>query len=45
VYKANQYIGYNQTLAVEKLMVASFHMGQEALVWFQDAEKVGVFYN
>jgi len=45
VYKANQYFGYYQTSAAEKLMVASFHMDQEALVWFQDAEESGVFCN
>ena len=24
-------------------MLASFHMGGEALVWFQDSEEVGLF--
>ena len=30
---------------MEKLLVASFHMDQEALVWFQDAEDAGIFCN
>ena len=42
VYKANQYFGYYQTPATEKLMVASFHMDQETLVWFQDAEEAEI---
>ena len=45
VYKANQYFGYYKIPAMKKLMVASFHMDQEALVWFQDEEEAGVFYN
>ena len=45
MYKANQYFGYYQTPATETIMVASFHMDQEALVWFQDAEEAGVFSN
>ena len=43
VYKANQYFGYYQTPSVEKLMIASFHMELEALIWFQEAEEVGIF--
>ena len=45
MYKANQYFGYYQTPATETIMVASFHMDQEALIWFQDAEEAGVFSN
>ena len=45
VYKANQYFAYYQTPAMEKLLVASFHMDQEALVWYQDAEDAGIFCN
>ena len=45
VYKANQYFGYYQTPAAERLMVASFHMDQEAPIWFQDAKEAGVFCN
>ena len=43
VYKANQYFGYYQTLVTEKLLIASFHMELEALIWFQEAEEAGVF--
>lgn len=32
VYKANQYFGYYQTPIAEKLMIASFHIEQKALV-------------
>ena len=34
VYKANQYFGYYQTPIIEKLLIASFHMDLEALIWF-----------
>ena len=43
VYKANQYFKYYNTPITEKLMLASFHMEGEALVWFQDSEEVGFF--
>ena len=43
MYKANQYFKYYQTPAAERLMVAFFHMEQEALVWFQDAEEAAMF--
>ena len=43
VYKANQNFKYYNTPAAEKLMLASFHMEGEALVWFQDSEEVGLF--
>ena len=43
VYKANQYFKYYNTPVAEKLMLASFHMGGEALIWFQDSEEVGLF--
>ena len=28
---------------IEKLMLASFHMEGEALIWFQDSEEAGLF--
>ena len=43
VYKANQYFKYYNTPVAEKLMLASFHMEREALIWFQDSEEVGLF--
>ena len=45
VYKANQYYGYYQTLVTKKLLIASFHMELEALIWFQEAEEASVFSN
>ena len=43
VYKANQYFKYYNTPIAKKLMLSSFHMEGEALVWFQDSEEVGLF--
>lgn len=45
IYKANQYFTYYNILDNEKLMMASFHMDGEALVWFQEGEDVGVIRN
>ena len=43
VYKANQYFRYYNTSIREKLMLASFHMEGEALIWFQESEETRVF--
>ena len=43
VYKANQYFRYYSTPIGERLMVASFHMEGEALIWFQESEEIRVF--
>ena len=43
VYKANQYFRYYNTPIGEKLMLASFHMEGEALIWFQESEETEVF--
>ena len=43
VCKANQYFKYYSTPIAEKLMLASFHLEGEALIWFQDSEEVGLF--
>ena len=45
VYKANQYFGYYQIPSAEKLLIASFHMELEALIWFQEAEEAGIFFD
>ena len=45
IYKANQYFKYYKISESEKLMMASFHMEGEALVWFQEGEEAGVFGN
>jgi hypothetical protein len=38
VYRAVQYFHYYQILETEKVMHASYHLDEEALVWFQDCE-------
>jgi hypothetical protein len=38
VYRALKYFHYDQTLEPEKVMHASYHLDEEALVWFQDYE-------
>ena len=43
IYKTNQYFKYYRILEQEKLMMASFHMDDEALVWFQKGEDASVF--
>ena len=43
MYKANQYFGYYNTPIGKKLMIASFHMEGEALIWFQESEETGIF--
>ena len=43
VYKANQYFKYFNIPVEEKLMLALFHMDEEALIWFQDSEETRVF--
>ena len=43
VYKANQYFSFYQTPLNERLLMASFHMEGDALVWFQDSDENGVF--
>nr|XP_023872616.1 uncharacterized protein LOC111985197 [Quercus suber] len=45
VYKANQYFRYYNTPIGENLMLASFHMEGEALIWFQEGEEIGVFHD
>ena len=45
IYKANQYFKYYRIPESEKLMMASFHMEGEALVWFQEGEDARVFGN
>ena len=43
VYKANQYFKHYSTPITENLMLASFHIEGEALIWFQDSEEAGLF--
>ena len=43
VYKANQFFSYHNTPGHQKVMMASYHLDEEALIWFQDAEQSGGF--
>ena len=43
LYKANQYFNFYQTPLCEKLLMASFHMDGDALIWFQDSDENGMF--
>ena len=38
-YKANQYFSFYQTPLNERLLMASFHMDGDALIWFQDTDE------
>ena len=43
IYRANQYFKYYNVSPNEQLVLASFHMDGEALVWYQDCEEFGIF--
>ena len=43
VFKSSQYFSFYQTPFDERLLMASFHMDGDALVWFQDSDENGVF--
>ena len=43
VYKANQFFSYHNTLKHQKVMMALYHLEEETLIWFQDAEQAGGF--
>ena len=43
VYKANQYFNFYHTPLNERLLMASFHMDGDALIWFQDCEATSGF--
>ena len=45
VYKANQYFKYYTILESEKLMMASFHMDGDVLIWFQEGKDASLFGN
>jgi hypothetical protein len=42
-YKVNQFFEYYHTPMYQRVHMASFHMEEEALVWFQDADEAGQF--
>lgn len=39
VFKANQYFDLHRTIPAHRLLMASYHMESEALIWYQDAYK------
>ncbi|KAF5447343.1 hypothetical protein F2P56_032901 [Juglans regia] len=43
VFKATQYFDYHQTPFHQKLLVASYHMEGEALIWYQEGLDSGQF--
>ena len=43
IYKANQFFQLYGTPPNQKILLASYHMEDEALIWFQDDEEVGLF--
>ena len=43
VYKDNQFFHLYNTPVNQKILLASYHMEDEALIWFQDVEEAGLF--
>lgn len=43
IFKANQFFEYHHTPPPQRLLMASYHMNGEALVWYQDAVKSTLF--
>ena len=43
IYKANQFFQLYGTPPNQKILLASYHMEDEVLIWFQDAEEAGLF--
>ena len=43
VYKAHQFFQLYGTPLNQKILLASYHMEEEALIWFQEAEQAGQF--
>lgn len=41
VYKVNHYFALHPMLDNQKILMSSFYMEGDALVWFQDAEESG----
>lgn len=44
-FKVNQYFEYHQTQPIHKLLVASYHLLGEAMIWYQDAIDNDIFNN
>ena len=45
IYKAIQYFHYYQVQDAEKVMNASYHLNDDALIWFQDSEHTINFWD
>ncbi|XP_035549739.1 uncharacterized protein LOC118349426 [Juglans regia] len=45
VYRVNQYFLFHQIPPGQRIFIASFHLDDEALIWFQDASEAGVFHS
>ena len=43
IYKSNQFFTYYNTPKHQKVLMESYHMEGEALIWFQDAENSSLF--
>jgi len=43
VYKAQQFFHLYNIPLNQRILLASYHMEEEALIWFQDAKDVGQF--
>ena len=43
VYKAHQFFQLYNTPPNQNILLALYHMEEEALIWFQEAEEVGQF--
>ena len=43
VYQANQFFSYQNMPEHQRVIMASYHLDGDALIWFQDAEQAGGF--
>ena len=43
IYKTNKFFSFYGTPEHQKVLMASYHLNGEALIWFQDLEQVGGF--
>ena len=43
IYKTNQFFSYHSIPKHQKVIMASYHLDGEALLWFQDAKQAGGF--
>ena len=41
IYKTNQFFSFHGTPEHQKVLMASYHLNGEALIWFQDSEQAG----